>query len=294
MVKRDRAAASIRSCRDSISLFGPAFSRIVAVALLAATATPLPAPQPKGTIATAACCNVVELRQYTLRPGRREPFIELFDGTFADPLDATGMTVIGQFRDLDRPNRFVWMRGFQDMTSRAQELAAFYDSDLWHAHRNEANASIDDSDNVLLLEPASAALRFKEVPPRPAAGDPAARVGLVVATLYYIKTDSTSAFTALFERSLRRRAEAAGARTLAAYVTSTQENNFPRLPLRVGEHIFVWVTQFANANAYAVYLEKLTADKKWTATLWPAAREQLTRDSEVLRLTPTPRSRLRG
>jgi hypothetical protein len=262
--------------------------------LLAVTTTPLSASEPNGALAAASCCNVVELRQYTLHPGRREPFIALFDGTFADPLDATGMTVIGQFRDLDRPDRFVWMRGFQDMASRATELAAFYDSDLWHAHRNEANASIDDSDNVLLLEATSPALRFKEVPPRPTAEDPAARIGLVVVTLYYTKADGPSAFATLFERSLRRRAEAAGARTLAAYFTSTQENNFPRLPVRIGEHIFVWVTQFANSDAYAAYLEKLTADKKWTLQLWPAAREQLTRDAEVLRLTPTPRSRLRG
>src|ERR1700733_10215535 len=138
---------------------------LIFASLIAAAAWPLEGAQQ--THSFDSCCNVVELRQYTLHPGRREPFIELFDGTFADPLDATGMTVIGQFRDLDRPDRFVWLRGFQDMSSRAKELAAFYDSELWHAHRNEANASIDDSDNVLLLVPASRALRFKDIPPRP-------------------------------------------------------------------------------------------------------------------------------
>lgn len=242
----------------------------------------------------ASCCNVVELRQYTLRPGRREPFIELFDSTFADPLDATGMTVIGQFRDLDRPDRFVWMRGFQDMPLRAQELAAFYDSDLWHAHRNEANASINDSDNVLLLEAASSKLRFKDIPARPPVGDPSARLGFLLVTLYYTKADNPTAFAQLFDHSLRPRVETAGARTLAAYVTSTQANNFPRLPVRVGEHLFVWVAQFANTEAHAAYQAKLMADKKWATTLWPSAREQLSRDPEVLRLTPTPRSRLRG
>lgn len=247
-----------------------------------------------GTQTDASCCNVVELRQYTLHAGRREPFIGLFDRTFADPLDATGMTVIGQFRDLDRPDRFVWLRGFQDMPSRAKELASFYDSDLWHTYRNEANASIDDSDNVLLLEPASPTFRFKSVPPRVGAEDAGSPAGLVVATLYYAKADRLSAFAALFDRSLRARAGASGARTLAEYVTSTQENNFPRLPVRVGEHIFVWVADFAGPEAYATFESKLAADKEWTATLWPSAREYLTRDPEVLRLTPTRRSRLRG
>jgi hypothetical protein len=241
-----------------------------------------------------SCCTVLELRQYALHPGRREAFIELFDSTFADPLDATGMTVIGQFRDLDRPDQFVWMRGFQDMPSRAKELAAFYNSDLWHAHRNEANASIDGSDNVLLLEPASPKFRLENIPPRPAATGATARVGFLVITLYYTTSDNPSAFAASFDHSLRPRAEAAGARTLGEYVTSTQKNNFPRLPVRVGEHIFVWVNEFSDADAYAAYQVKLTADKKWTQTLWPRARAQLTREPEILRLTPTPRSRLRG
>ena len=151
------------------------------------------AAEPPTAMKGGTCCNVIELRQYTLHAGRREPFIELFDGTFADPLDATGMTVIGQFRDLDRPDRFVWMRGFQDMPSRAKELAAFYDSDLWHARRNEANASIDDSDNVLLLEPATSALRFKDIPLRPAPSNADAPVGLVVVTLYYESRNSKHA-----------------------------------------------------------------------------------------------------
>lgn len=255
------------------------------------TATTSWSAQPPAAMAGGPCCNVIELRQYTLRPGRREPFIELFDGTFVDPLDATGMTVIGQFRDLDRPDRFVWMRGFQDMPSRAEELAAFYDSDLWHAHRDEANASIDDSDNVLLLEPASPALRFKDIPLRPVASNASAPVGLVVVTLYYTKAENLKTLETLFDRSLRHRAETAGARTLAAYVSSTQANNFPRLPIRVGEHIFVWVAQFGNPAAYAAYQSKLAADKQWNQTRW---RKLITRDPEVLRLTPTPRSRLRG
>jgi NIPSNAP len=260
----------------------------------AVTVTTSSGAEPTARITGASCCNVIELRQYTLHPGRREVFIDLFDREFADPLDATGMTVIGQFRDLDRPNRFVWMRGFQNMEARAAELAAFYDSDLWHAHRNEANASIDDSDNVLLLEPVSPAGAFANIPQRPVSEEGTVGGGLIVVTLYYAKADSLSAFGSLFERSLRHRAEAAGARTLAVYVTSTQANNFPRLPIRVGEHIVVWVAQFANPEAYSAYRSKLDADKQWTQTLWPSAVEQLVRDPEVLRLTPTPRSRLRG
>jgi NIPSNAP len=267
---------------------------VVAAVVLALLGCSIVPPSPAPDMATdASCCHVLELRQYTLRPGTREPFIELFDNVFADPQDATGMTVIGEFRDLDRPNRFVWMRGFQDMPLRATELAAFYKGDLWHAHRDEANASIDDSDNVLLLEAASPALRFRNIPARPGTGDTHSRVGLVVVTLYYTKADTPGAFGTEFDKTLRRLAEAHGARTLAAYATSSVENNYPRLPVRSGEHLFVWISAFANADAYAAFQARLTADKKWSAS-WNSARAQLTRDPEVLRLTPTARSRLRG
>src|SRR5919106_312575 len=69
---------------------------------------------------------VVELRRYALHPGERETLIDLFDREFVEPQEAAGIRVIGQFRDLDDPNSFVWLRGFNDMTARQAGLATFY------------------------------------------------------------------------------------------------------------------------------------------------------------------------
>ena len=66
---------------------------------------------------------VIELRQYTLVPGQRETLIDIFDGNFVEPQDAAGMTVIGQFRDLDRPDMFVW-RWPLSMTARCGRRTA--------------------------------------------------------------------------------------------------------------------------------------------------------------------------
>src|SRR5690348_6640492 len=119
---------------------------------------------------------VVELRQYTLRPGQRDVLIELFDREFVESQEAAGMAIVGQFRDLDDPDRFVWIRGFASMPARAKALAAFYGGPVWKQHAAAANATMIDSDNVLLLRPATASAGFPAcaAPRPPAAPLPAA------------------------------------------------------------------------------------------------------------------------
>jgi hypothetical protein len=61
---------------------------------------------------------IVELRKYTLHPGGRDVLIDLFEREFIESQEDLGMKVIGQFVDLDDPDRFVWLRGFSDMDAR--------------------------------------------------------------------------------------------------------------------------------------------------------------------------------
>ena len=97
--------------------------------------------------------EVLELRQYTLHPGRRDELIDLFDRELVEPQEAVGAQVLGQFRDRDDDDRFVWLRGFADMATRGEALAAFYGGPVWRAHGDKANATMIDSDDVLLLRP---------------------------------------------------------------------------------------------------------------------------------------------
>jgi hypothetical protein len=101
-----------------------------------------------------ATLGVIELRQYQLRPGRRDELIDLFDDHLLEPQAKCGMRVLGQFRDLDRPDWFVWLRGFTDMARRPSALGEFYYGPVWSQHRAAANATMVDSDDVLLLRPA--------------------------------------------------------------------------------------------------------------------------------------------
>src|SRR4051794_7767925 len=99
-----------------------------------------------------SCSPIIDLRQYTLFPGVRNEFIDLFDREFVETQEAVGMRVIGQFRDLGDPNRFVWIRGFPDMAVRARALKDFYvESEAWKKHSSQARSMMIDSSDALLL-----------------------------------------------------------------------------------------------------------------------------------------------
>lgn len=162
--------------------------------------------------------EVFELRQYTLHPGKRDVLIELFERAFIEPQEAAGMRVLGQFRDLDDPDRFVWFRSFSDMAHRKEALTAFYGGPVWKAHRDEANATMIDSDNVLLLSLVDSRFPFPT------------------------SLDSPVLDLMIYE---------AGPVDVAMPLLETEhaENTYPALPVRAGENVIV---SFSSALALPV------------------------------------------
>jgi hypothetical protein len=203
------------------------------------------------------------------------------------------MAIIGTFRDLDDPDRFVWMRGFTDMTLRAKALRAFYSGAVWQAHRDAANATMVDSDDVLLLRVVRAGPGFspgeRKRPPRGAAVIPES---LVVANIYYFTSDVEAPFIEFFERIVSPALLAAEIQVVATYVSETSPNNFPALPIREHERVFVWLSTHRDARVYAHSLARLRQSAAW-ASIREELRSKLMREPEVHRLQPTPRSALR-
>jgi len=104
---------------------------------------------------SARLSPIVELRQYDLVPGKRDTLIAIFDSHLVEGQELEEMVIIGQFRDLDNPDSFVWVRGFADMEARRRALTGFYSGPVWLANRDAANATMLRFDNVLLLKPAA-------------------------------------------------------------------------------------------------------------------------------------------
>lgn len=237
--------------------------------------------------------SIVELRQYTLHPGQRDTLIELFETQFIETQEQAGVRVLAQFRDLDNPDRFVWLRSFADMPSRKSALETFYGGSAWKTHRSAANQTMIDSDNVLLLRPADATSHFDLGDgTRPALDAIATDARLIVATIHYLREPATPAvITLVRERQESRRADA-GARMLARFVTEPADNTFPALPVRSGETVLVTFAAFGDENAH----RRFDAAQSTDAAARDAAmalQPYLARPSETLRLQPTRRSLLR-
>jgi quinol monooxygenase YgiN len=239
------------------------------------------------------CCPVVELRQYTLHPGQRDALIDLFDREFVESQEAEGMRIVGQFRDLDRPDRFVWIRGFSDMPARARALGAFYGGPVWKANSKAANATMVDATNVLLLRPARPAAALSLDSSRGhGPGSSGAPTSFVVATIYYLAAPANDGFLDFFGRDVTPLLTDAGADVLGEFVSEYAANTFPALPIREGEHVFVVFSSFRNVKAYERHQAALERSAAWKGRTAKALSGWLERPAEVLRLSPTSRSLL--
>lgn len=225
------------------------------------------------------CCPVLELRQYTLKPGRRDALIDIFERHFIESQEALGMSVVGQFRDRRRSDRFVWLRGFSDMESRRNALAAFYDGPIWGAHKAKANDTMLDSDNVLLLKPARPDMAFRMNVGAEGTTSLGAGPVTVLGGIYQMTQPIDATLVSDFERQVAPILQSSGVHIEGVFVTESAPNTYPRLPVRQGEHALVW---FGVSNGGVIttgWLEGL-------ATTTSLDNQQ----ASLLELEPTPRS----
>lgn len=222
----------------------------------------------------AADDQVVELRQYTCHPGGRDRLIQLFEREFVAPQDALGAHVLGTFRDRDDPDRFVWLRGFEDYAARPEALATFYGGPVWKAHRQAANATMLDSDNVLLLKPVDPWRRSRSALPRE-----------ILVYIHYLDDALVAPFAAFFAGTTRPQIEEDGGEILGTFVSETRPNNFPRLPVREREQVFVWAAYPRGGEA--AFLARRRARTGWRETAGEALLPALMRKPERLRLAAT-------
>jgi hypothetical protein len=256
---------------------------------------------------------VLELRQYTLHPGMRDTLIQIFEDHFIEGQEACGMRIIGQFRDLDDLDRFVWLREFDGMDARAQALDAFYTGPVWLTQRDAANATMIDWRDVLLLKPASGETGFAfdatqraaaqpgqpaqsgrgEASAQPALAQSGLPGGILIATIYTLDPQqgpTSAAFATWFRETAVPRLAQAGISVLAQLVTESAPNSYPRLPVREGEQVFVWFAAYPDRASHVAAVRDLERQHAWRDEVSPALRTLTKGEPQQLALSPTRRS----
>ena len=116
----------------------------------------------------------------------------------------------------------------------------------------------------------------------------------MAATIYYLDATAGDDFVEFFERSLKPVLMDTGASVLGHFVTERSANTFPTLPVREGEEVFVWFSRFRDQAAYEDHTAAFCKSPQWRGEVSQGLTRRLKKPPEILKLSPTARSQLRG
>lgn len=245
-----------------------------------------PAPLALETVAHLHDYEVVELRRYTTRPGRRDDFVRYFDTYFPEAFEQLGAIVFGQFTERDAADRMIWLRGFKDIQARPVVSAAFYYGPLWREHRVKVNDLLPDSDNVLLLRPLHPGQGVTVLPAVDPVLEPHGAKGVVVAQVFAVKQHDLAAFSMAAELAFAAY-RVPTVHSAGILVTLDVPNNFPQLPVRKDGPWLVWLGVCHDETALKALMARMDSTERALGST--ALREPV----ERIVMHPTTRSRLR-
>lgn len=229
-----------------------------------------------------SAADVVELRQYTLHPATRDTLVRVFEDHFIEGQEQVGIRIGGIFLDDNDPDKFVWFRGFADLDQRLDALQRFYFGPIWAKHRDVANGTMIDSDNVLLLRPTVPAHRTAEPAPAVDRRPGEERVHVSVYT-YSADLELEAWLSTDLHHILERELDA----SVATWRSHPGPNRFTRLPVRE-DNVFVWAASFPDRDARERALDRLYASPRWAAKVAPIIASRIV--AQGLDLRPTRRS----
>jgi heme-degrading monooxygenase HmoA len=74
---------------------------------------------------------LIEIRRYSIVPGRRDEFVQWFEEEVRPAMTAAGIRILGSFVSQDDPDVFVYLRGFADEEERERLTSSFHGSEAW-------------------------------------------------------------------------------------------------------------------------------------------------------------------
>jgi hypothetical protein len=193
--------------------------------------------------------NVMELRNYVLKPGQRERFTKYFEQHFTQSQVEVGAYPLNWFKVDGAPGNFLWLRGFADMASRSKFLPAFYYGPVWKQFGAEANTMLANNDNVYLLKPLTLQNGTLETSAAINTGLLRNNKGIAVIDFYIANTKLDKLKTA-FAKYYLPAYKTAGITNFTLWVSEMAKNDFPQLPVFQDGNLLVVLTFYKDEAEY--------------------------------------------
>ena len=95
---------------------------------------------------------IVEMRTYRTKPGLRARFLDVFARKVVPAHQLLRMPICGPFTCVEDPDVFFFTRAFDDLSSREERKALFYEGDLWTAELESVLMPMLDRYDVAVVE----------------------------------------------------------------------------------------------------------------------------------------------
>ncbi|HKZ66788.1 MAG TPA: hypothetical protein VJ111_10550 [Chitinophagaceae bacterium] len=208
--------------------------------------------------------NIVELRNYLLKPGTRDSFIEYFKDHFVESQQVLSAYIPGLFRIKDEDNRFFWIRGFDSMQERSRFLPTFYGGEVWKEFGPAANDMMLEWHDVYLIKPL---VTNKNSFPL--------GKGIFVLDYYKAKDKQFNKLVDLFNTEYIPLLNKLNVNTTTLWICEMSENDFPGLPVYQDQNLLVVITGYENEPEYESTLNVLnTSGKEITIPIKEMVKEK--------------------
>jgi len=194
--------------------------------------------------------NVLEIRNYLLKPNSADSFGHYFNTHFVAPMDELRGYTLGQYKIKGVNDRFVWLRGFTNMHTRVEFLNDFYiNSPTWREYGKGANEMMINSDNVYLLRPL-----HREINRELMKSDKALAV-----VDFYICNSTLDKVIELFDVAYIPFLKTLHVEDISVWVSEMAENDFPALPVFQDKNLLVTITNYEDENEYRTRQEQINS-----------------------------------
>ena len=203
--------------------------------------------------------KVLELRNYLLKPNMADAFGNYFNNHFVQPMTELGGYTLGQFKMSGVNDRFIWLRGFTDMSTRVKFLNDFYvHSPVWKEFGSGANDMMINSDNVYLLRPLNNNKNSKEQSDGINSNLLKTDKGVIVVD-FYICNSTLDKVINLFNSAYVPFLKTLDIHNSSLWVSEMSENDFPRLPAFQDKNLLLTITTYKDENEYEIKQKQINS-----------------------------------